>query len=157
MRPRAGWSVGVVRVTSDSSRGLDVLAVDECIALLERCPVGRVGVDLAGEGPAVFPVNYAFDGRDVTFRTNTGSLLHRADQSRVAFEIDGIDRVYHQGWSVLVVGLLRAVTNTAECEALAELPVGAWVPGLRPQWMRIHPERITGRCIPPTGPANRSL
>ena len=125
------------------------MSFDECVALLARCPVGRVGVYLAGHQPVIFPVNFAFDDHNIVFRTNESSTLHRAREHTVAFEIDGIDRVYHLGWSVLVVGTLQQVTDASEIVALAGLPLGQWMPGPRTCWMRIRPDAITGRSIPP--------
>ena len=139
-------------MTRDLNTGLDVVSYDECVALLLRCPVGRVGVHLAGHPPVIFPVNYAFDDHDVVFRTNPSSTLHRAAGHTVAFEIDGIDRLYHLGWSVMVVGTLDAVTEYTEIAALSGLPLGPWAPGPSPQWMRIRPDSITGRSIPPPEP-----
>jgi hypothetical protein len=136
-------------VTHDDGTGLDVLSYDECVALLARCPVGRVGVHLAGHQPVIFPVNFAFDDHNIVFRTNESSMLHRASEHTVAFEIDGIDRVYHLGWSVLIVGTLQEVTRQSEIVAFSGLPLGQWTPGPRNRWMRIRPETIAGRSIPP--------
>jgi len=128
---------------------MDVLTYDECVALLTRVPVGRVGVHLVDQPPVIFPVNYVFDGHDVVFRTDTASMLHRADGHTVAFEIDGIDRPYHLGWSILVVGRLEEVTDPAERDALVAAPLGTWAPGPKSRWMRIRSDTITGRSIPP--------
>jgi hypothetical protein len=133
----------------DNSTGLDVLSDDECRDLLARSPVGRIAVHLAEHSPAIFPINYVFDEHDIAFRTDASSMLHRARQHTVAFEIDGVDRVYHLGWSVLVVGILEEVTTRSELAALATLPLGPWAPGPKSHWMRIHPDTITGRSIPP--------
>jgi nitroimidazol reductase NimA-like FMN-containing flavoprotein (pyridoxamine 5'-phosphate oxidase superfamily) len=135
-------------MTRDQRTGLDVLGYDECVELLARAPVGRVAVNLAGHSPVIFPVNYTFDGHNVAFRTDTSSLLHRAHQHAVAFEIDGIDRRYHLGWSVLVVGIVEEVTDRTELAALTTMPLGPWAPGLKSHWMRIRPDTITGRSIP---------
>lgn len=136
------------RMMSDSSIGLDVLSDDECRDLLARSPVGRIAVHLAEHSPAIFPINYAFDEHDIVFRTDASSTLHRACLHTVAFEIDGVDRVYHLGWSVLVVGTLEEVTKRSELAALATLLLGPWAPGPKSRWMRIHPDTITGRSIP---------
>ena len=136
-------------MTCDRRTGLDVLSYDECLGLLARAPIGRVAMHLPERPPVIFPINYAFDGHNIVFRTDTLSILHQADQHTVAFEIDGIDRIYHLGWSVLIVGRLEAVTDRSEHVALATLPVGPWAPGPKSQWMRIRPETITGRSIPP--------
>ena len=138
------------RMTDNTSDRLDVLSDEECRDLLARSPIGRIAVHLVGHAPAIFPINYVFDEHHIVFRTDISSMLHRADQHMVAFEIDGIDRVYHLGWSVLVVGTLEEVTSPSELSALATLPLGPWAPGRKSCWMRIHPDTITGRSIPPT-------
>jgi uncharacterized protein len=94
-------------MTRDRRTGVDVLSYDECVGLLARSPIGRVAVHLTGHPPTILPINYAFDEPNIVFRTETSSILHRADQHTVAFEIDGIDRLYHLGWSVLVVGTVK--------------------------------------------------
>jgi nitroimidazol reductase NimA-like FMN-containing flavoprotein (pyridoxamine 5'-phosphate oxidase superfamily) len=112
-------------MTSDRRTGLDVLSYDKCVDLLARSPIGRVGVHLEGHPPAILPINYAFDDEhDIVFRTDTASILHRAQHHTVAFEIDGIDRLYHLGWSVLVIGTVEEVTDRPELAALANLPLG---------------------------------
>jgi nitroimidazol reductase NimA-like FMN-containing flavoprotein (pyridoxamine 5'-phosphate oxidase superfamily) len=136
-------------VSRDVRTGLDVLSLDECLGLLARSPIGRIAVHLAECPPAIFPVNYAVAETTIVFRTDTSSILHRAHQHEVAFEIDGIERRYHLGWSVLVVGIVEEVTDHSELAALATLPLGPWVPGAKSHWMRIRPETITGRSIPP--------
>jgi len=133
----------------DSNAGLEALSDDECRDLLARSPVGRIAVHLAERAPAILPINYVFDEHHIVFRTDTSSLLHQAHQHTVAFEIDGIDRVYRLGWSVLVVGTLEEVTNRSELAALATLPIGPWAPGPKSQWMRIRPDTISGRSIVP--------
>ena len=136
-------------MTDDTANRLDVLSDEECRVLLARSPIGRIAVHLVEHAPAIFPINYVFDEHHIVFRTDASSMLHRAHQHTVAFEIDGIDRIYHLGWSVLVVGTLEEVTSPAELTALATLPLGPWAPGPKSRWMRIHPDTITGRSIPP--------
>jgi uncharacterized protein len=81
-------------MTRDRRTGLDVLSYDECLDLLARAPVGRVAVHLGGHPPAIFPINYALHDTCIVFRTDTSSVLHQSDLHTVAFEIDGIDRLY---------------------------------------------------------------
>jgi hypothetical protein len=137
------------RMTDDTGDRLDVLSDDECRDLLARSPIGRIAVHLAAHPPVIFPINYVFDGHHIVFRSDTSSMLHRADEHTVAFEIDGVDRVYHLGWSVLVVGTIEEVTSPSELSALAKLPLGPWAPGPKSRWMRIYPDTVTGRSIPP--------
>ena len=135
-------------MTRDRRTGLDVLGYDECLQLLARAPIGRIAVHVAETAPTILPINYEFDEHNIVFRTETSSVLHRAHRHTVAFEIDGINRLSHQGWSVLVVGTVEEVTDRSELAALATLPLVPWAPGPKPRWMRIHPDTITGRSIP---------
>ena len=86
-----------------SESRLAELDVDECVKLLSVHHIGRVAVVVDGQ-PLIFPVNYAMAGHHVVFRSDPGTKLHAAVDQQVAFEIDGVDGMYHSGWSVLVVG-----------------------------------------------------
>jgi len=136
-------------MTTDIDRrtGLEVLDHDECVALLERSSLTRIAV-VIGEQPLVFPVNFTLDGDAVVFRTDPGTKLHAARNGRVAFECDGVDAVYHTGWSVLGTGRAEEIVNEAELERLARLPLGPWCPGQKSTWLRIRPRMLTGRRIP---------
>lgn len=125
---------------------LEELRRDECLALLSRNHLGRLAVVVGGR-PLVFPVNYCLDGDRVVFRTDTGTKLHGALGGPVAFEIDGVDTLYHGGWSVLVVGDAEEIVEPAERERLSQLPLGLWAGGEKPHWIRIRPAAVTGRRL----------
>jgi nitroimidazol reductase NimA-like FMN-containing flavoprotein (pyridoxamine 5'-phosphate oxidase superfamily) len=139
-------------MTTDIDRrtGLEILDRDECVGLLERCVLARIAVVIGGH-PLVFPVNFTLDGDAVVFRTDEGTKLHAARNGPVAFECDGVDSVYHTGWSVLGTGKAEEVVNEAELARLARLPLGPWGPGPKSTWVRIRPRTLTGRRIPPHG------
>jgi nitroimidazol reductase NimA-like FMN-containing flavoprotein (pyridoxamine 5'-phosphate oxidase superfamily) len=134
----------------DDRTGLEVLAQDECLRLLRKQGVGRVAV-VAGGRPLIFPVNYVMDGKTVVFRTDEGTKLNGVTSGfNVAFEIDGIDPLYHTGWSVLMSGVARHVVDATEVAALGELPLRPWAAGERSpksNFVRIRPDTITGRRI----------
>jgi hypothetical protein len=134
----------------DGRTGLEILDHDECVGLLERSKLARIAVVIGGH-PLVFPVNFTLDGDAVVFRTDEGTKLHAARNGPVAFECDGIDSVYHTGWSVLGSGNAEEVVNAAELARLAQLPLGPWCPGPKSTWVRIRPRTLTGRRIPPHG------
>ena len=75
--------------------------------------MGRVGISVHGT-PLVFPVNYVLDGEAIVFRTGAGSKLAAAERGPVCFEVDGVDREHHSGWSVLVGGRLEEVTEVLD-------------------------------------------
>jgi nitroimidazol reductase NimA-like FMN-containing flavoprotein (pyridoxamine 5'-phosphate oxidase superfamily) len=108
------------------SAGLQVLSPAECADLLASPPIGRV-VFTDHALPAVQPVNFVLDGRNVVMRTTVGSKLAAAARNAVvAFETDEFDPVARTGWSVTAIGYARAVTDPAEAERLARLPLAPW-------------------------------
>lgn len=132
----------------DSRTGLLVLDRVECLRLLRRHHLGRLAIIVGGR-PVVLPVNFAIDQDCVVFRTDPGTKLTAAVGGEVAFEIDGADALYHEGWSVLVTGTGVEVDDAAEIARLARLPIGTWCPSPQAHWVRIVPDSITGRRIPP--------
>jgi hypothetical protein len=66
----------------------------------------------------------------------------------VAFEIDGIEADHHQGWSVLVRGVLQHVDPEAAGfhERFNPAP---WIEIDRDAWLVIEPFAITGRRLRP--------
>lgn len=138
-----------MKPTLDARTGLEVIDPDECRRLLAADEVGRLAL-IDGGTPAVFPINYVVDGDAVVFRTAPGTKLSAGPRRRVAFEIDDFDRSRRTGWSVVVTGRLEEVTayDAATLQRVTRLPVEPWAGGERAHWMRIVPDRITGRRIP---------
>lgn len=126
-------------------RGLRILPTAECLRRLGRGGVGRVAVTVKAL-PAIFPVNYAVVDGDVVFRSNSGSKLSAAsNRAVIAFEVDHTDAMGHTGWSVLVVGNARVVTDADEVSKLDTLPLRPWAPGADDQYVRIAAGVISGR------------
>jgi hypothetical protein len=134
----------------DPRTGLEDLALDECLRLVRSSKLGRLAVNVDGQ-PLAFPVNFTLDGNDVVVRTDESTRLYAARGSRVAFECDDIDTLYHTGWSVIVKGRAVEVLDPRELSRLHRLPLGAWCPGPKPVFLRISPQTITGRRIPQHG------
>ncbi|MGW5661303.1 pyridoxamine 5'-phosphate oxidase family protein [Streptomyces sp. NPDC003758] len=127
------------------------LSSDECRALLSTHGVGRVAVTTL-DGPAVVPVNYEVIDGAIAYRTAPDSVPAAAAGKEVAFEVDHVDEAMSQGWSVLVVGPARAVTEPDAVRRLAEhAHTESWAGGRREMWVSIRPERLTGRRIRPSG------
>jgi nitroimidazol reductase NimA-like FMN-containing flavoprotein (pyridoxamine 5'-phosphate oxidase superfamily) len=124
--------------------------VDECLRLLGDHHLGRLAVVVDGQ-PLVFPVNYALSGREIIFRTDPGTKLYAAAGRRVAFEIDGADALYHDGWSVLVVGRAHEERDSARLRDFAQLPLSPWASGPKAHWMSIAGGAITGRRLTHVG------
>jgi hypothetical protein len=65
----------------------------------------------------------------------------------VALEIDHMQPVTQQGWSVLVQGAAHFVDSDEELASIARLRVQAWAGGPKEQFLCIVPTHITGRRI----------
>jgi uncharacterized protein len=131
------------------------LTKSECFELLSQQQLGRVAV-VDGQGPIMFPVNFALDRHMVVFRTGEGTKLDAATRgSRVAFEIDGTDEAARTGWSVIIRGEAVEVTDPAELARLRKLRLDPWAPGAKSRYVRILPAKLTGRRI--SAPGDRSI
>lgn len=126
------------------------LPPEECRELLETKAVGRVGFNGA-DAPQVLPVTYVYRRPSIFFRTAAGSALATAMQgSRVAFEVDDVDEFLQSGWSVLVVGDAQLVEDEQlRSELWGDQGPKPWAAGLRTQFVRIDPIRLTGRRVLP--------
>ncbi|MDA8045964.1 MAG: pyridoxamine 5'-phosphate oxidase family protein [Actinomycetota bacterium] len=130
--------------------GLELLTEEQCRALLPTEAIGRIGVTI-GALPAIFPVNYQMVGQDIVFRTGTATNLRAAVEGGVVgFEVDHVDPSAHEGWSVLVVGVARRLTDGERAE-LGDLGLSPWAGPDRANMVRIHPEMTSGRRIAKKG------
>ena len=134
---------------TDSVRHAEVfreLSEQECVGLLGKAAVGRVAVTTP-DGPVIIPVNYVMDEETVLLRTAPYTLLAAHAWDQVAFEIDDIDHDMQRGRSVLVLGR-AAVTDADEiAESSVASELTPWAPGSRRMFIRIRPQRITGREV----------
>ncbi|MBK3624387.1 DUF1918 domain-containing protein [Streptomyces asoensis] len=122
----------------------------ECRALLGTHGVGRVAVAAPDGHPAVVPVNYEVVDGAICFRTAPRSTPAAAVGSEVAFEVDHMDEVLGQGWSVLAVGPASVVTAADAVRRLTgRAHTTPWAGGEREMWVSIRPTRLTGRRITP--------
>ena len=139
-----------------SDRMITELDEAESLKLVSRGGIGRIAYQ-SRFGPAVLPVNYKWHGGAVVFRTTRHSALDEDLQTGiangdylVAFEVDEIDVPGRQGWSVLIQGPAHHVSE-AERESAERADVEPWPAGERELFMRIVPNRVTGRRIQPPG------
>lgn len=132
----------------EAVEALEEIPEAECLALLAGHSVGRLVV-VREDGPQAFPVNYVLDGHTVAIRTNPGTTLDWATMGRIAFEVDDIDEAHQQGWSVLVQGVGRDVTDGVDAwsERLRAHELHPWAGGERSHWIAIASPRITGRRV----------
>lgn len=127
-----------------SRESLD-LGGQESLALLAGVSLGRVVFTLNAM-PTVRPVNHIVDEDAIIIRSHLGAAIvsHASiNGAVVAYEADDLDPVHRVGWSVVVVGLARIVT---EPDAIARyqprlLP---WVNSKMEQFVSIHATIVTG-------------
>lgn len=124
------------------------LSTEECYDALASHSVGRMGLVVDGF-PLIIPVNYVVEDGAAVIRTEAGTVLSHADQSRVTLQIDEFDAMTRSGWSVLLRGEGRLV-NRAEQGNVGDEPAPLpWAPGDRQLWIRISAAGISGRRIVP--------
>ncbi|MFF5300146.1 pyridoxamine 5'-phosphate oxidase family protein [Streptomyces sp. NPDC013161] len=128
----------------------------EALRLLGSVSLGRI-VFTRHALPTVRPVNHVLDQGDIVIRTHRGSALtsytERADApgAVVAYEADVVDADSRLGWSVVVTGYARLVTDPAElarCRAMLR----PWVETAMDQMIRVRPDLVTGIRLSADGP-----
>jgi uncharacterized protein len=126
---------------------VEELTEQECMRLLARGGVGRVGLTMH-ELPVVLPVNYALLDGDVVIRTGGGTKLEAAlANAVVAFEIDGLDAVNRSGWSVVTQGVAKEIVEPDELDRARAAAIEPWAPGARDRFVRIATYLVSGRRI----------
>ncbi len=134
-------------MTVDGHRTVEAMTEEECRDLLAGAYIGRLAYVRCGR-PEIVPLNYVLAQGGVVVRVGpsaTLDVLRSGDP--VAFEIDRIDPDYHTGWSVVVHALPHEVTEEPDLEQVERLPLRPWAPGARDHWVRLVPERMTGRRL----------
>jgi nitroimidazol reductase NimA-like FMN-containing flavoprotein (pyridoxamine 5'-phosphate oxidase superfamily) len=135
-------------VAVDLVNDTGVLDRATCVELIESTPIGRIGFQVDG-APMVLPVNFAWADDTIVFRTLEGmKLAAAAAEQTVCFEVDRWDETARSGWSVVVTGVAREVTEWAERELLEQIGLVPWVrEAWRTMWVRIEPSDISGRIL----------
>ncbi|GAA3687031.1 hypothetical protein GCM10022224_060040 [Nonomuraea antimicrobica] len=131
---------------------LETLDEAVCRRLIEPGGIGRVAFS-GSHGPTVLPVNYRLHHGAIVFRTAAGGAMDQDLRTglegvdiMIAFQIDKIDEVNREGWSVLVQGPAHHVPPEEIADA-AGSGVTPWAGGERQLYIRIVPQHITGRRI----------
>jgi nitroimidazol reductase NimA-like FMN-containing flavoprotein (pyridoxamine 5'-phosphate oxidase superfamily) len=136
-------------MTTGNGHALQTLSPAECFDLLEPGGVGRVGFTAADE-MVMLPVNFAVTAKTIIFRTAPDTLLALCAGGQVSFEADRLEEELRAGWSVLVQGRARMVTEEREIEQVqGRTQLQPWAAGARDVYVRITPARISGRRIQP--------
>lgn len=126
---------------------LEELDRRQCVELLVRVPVGRVGVVIRAL-PAILPVNFVLVDSHIVFRTIPGTKLDAAIANAVvAFEVDSYAPDGTWGWSVLVQGMASEITDPAALAALADIPLHPWAfhERVARRFVRIEMSFVSGR------------
>jgi nitroimidazol reductase NimA-like FMN-containing flavoprotein (pyridoxamine 5'-phosphate oxidase superfamily) len=136
-----------------NGRQLVELDRTEALQLLGTVSLGRV-VFTQRALPAIRPVNHVIHDGDVIIRSHVGAAIVSAasDGVVVAYEADSIDPGQHLGWSVIVTGHARLVTDPDQLDRYRHL-LRPWVH--RPDMdhvVRIEPELVTGFTLVTTDP-----
>ncbi len=127
---------------------LTELTTRECWDLLAGEEVARVAV-ATPVGPRILPVNYTLHGGDLYFRTKPYSALGTYGRDGdLAAEVDSIDRVAREGWSVQVTG---PGTMVEDAQELREVRAGwdprPWADGQRYMYIRLRICEVSGRRL----------
>ena len=127
--------------------GLQILDRDECLHLLATARLGRVGIT-SGALPVILPVNFRLEDERIVFRTGRGTKLDAATRGAVvAFEVDTMDPLEHTGWSVMVTGVARQITDEDELERVHPDKIARWAPTGDGCVVSVSTEIVTGRRL----------
>ena len=118
----------------------------ECRRLIAAGGIGRIAFGTTS-GPVVLPVNFAVVAGTIVIRTSEGSMIEGHADDQVAFEVDHIDEALREGWSVLVTGGLRGVTDEHELAEARELRIEPWAGEGRDTYLRVEIAEMSGRRI----------
>jgi len=137
------------RVGSDlpGSRRLietEQLTEAKCLRLLASIRVGRIALTRHAL-PVVIPVSFALDGRDIVIPTAPNSLLAASgDDVVVAFETGELDPDTGSGWSVLVTGTTRAISDPHPISGVRQLGLDPRLGDDGSRFVRVSPGLISG-------------
>lgn len=139
--------VSPARGPAARQHALQALSPAECWDLLGSGGIGRVGFASA-DGIMMLPVNFAAAGKTIIFRTAPDTLLALHANGPVSFQVDRLDEALHAGWSVLVHGHARRVTDEREVKSIEnQTHLEPWAAGPRDVYVRIASIRISGRRL----------
>ncbi|MGC9495823.1 pyridoxamine 5'-phosphate oxidase family protein [Streptomyces sp. WG7] len=137
-----------VRSSPVGPRRSTELGGEEALALLGSVSLGRI-VFTRHALPTIRPVNHVLDDGDIIIRTHEGAALTSRTQKAgapgvvVAYEADVIDPDTHLGWSVVVTGYARLVTDPVDLTRYQSM-LRPWVEQAMDYAVRVVPDLITG-------------
>jgi nitroimidazol reductase NimA-like FMN-containing flavoprotein (pyridoxamine 5'-phosphate oxidase superfamily) len=136
-------------VAKHDSNGLEVLDHAECLRLLASASLGRIGLS-SGALPVVLPVNFTVIDDQIVVRTRRGTRLSTATRNAiVAFEVDELDPETGAGWSVMVQGLAREVSDVIDLASPRHAALARWIDPHDARDVAISIDVVSGRRVPP--------
>jgi hypothetical protein len=121
------------------------LSRTEAMRLLASVPVGRL-VFTHQALPAIRPVNHLVEDDTIVIGLTPGSAIAASTASGgtvVAYEADALDLSGRLGWTVIVVGVARLVTE-ADAVRRLRLLLRPWLSGAMTDIIMISSEIVTG-------------
>ena len=124
---------------SSGARQVDIDA-DGCVMLLGTQQVGRLVFD--APDAQIRPMNYVMIEGEIVMRAD-----HPMDlPPRVVFEVDQVDSLDRQGWSVIVRGP-AAVLPMEEVDAELFERLDPWAEGAMLWTVRVRIDEVSGRWV----------
>lgn len=122
----------------------------ECLRLLQyESFVARLAFAVDGL-VHIRPVNYLSDESRLVFCTTSSTVVGAVSSGTgVVLEIDGSRPLDHSGWSVIVRGPAREITDPQELEYLRRGPLKSWAVARGGRWVQVDIDEISGVRIPP--------
>ena len=130
----------------------------ESLELLGSVQVGRL-VFTHHALPAIRPVNHLLVAESIIVRATAGAaIVATADSGGVvvAYEADDIDPDRQLGWSVIVVGTARLLSDEIAAERY-RARLKPWVAGSTDDVISISTDMVTGYRMVPGAPSGDSL
>ncbi len=132
---------------SETGRPAELFQLDRatCLALLTTQHVGRLIIDAAE--PVIRVVNYTAFEHTVMFRSDPSPQIDAIIGTPVVFEADMVDERTRSGWSVVVRGIARDVSEHLAGLGQTAANVEPWAPGPKTCWIGIDVDDVTGRLL----------
>ncbi|HEX9517341.1 MAG TPA: pyridoxamine 5'-phosphate oxidase family protein [Streptosporangiaceae bacterium] len=134
----------------DEHRRLEQLTRTKALDLLSSVNLGRL-VFTHQALPAIRPVNHLVECESIIVRATAGAAIISAANRHgviVAYEADSIDSENHLGWSVIVVGTARLLTDEGAA-AHYRARLQPWISGRVDDVITISADMVTGYQMVP--------
>ncbi|MCU1645458.1 MAG: uncharacterized protein JWN03_5733 [Nocardia sp.] len=126
----------------EGQRTLRELSAADSLKRLAGAQYGRIVLSRRGI-PIIRPVNHIVEEDAVLVRANLGASLLGGDGQIVAYEADDFDEHTRRGWSVIVTGVARVITDPEQVQRYETL-IDSWITMPMDHLIRIETEVITG-------------